>query len=203
MPHRARAIVHGFVRQLAALRERHPALSVEILSGNQAFDLLRGEADLAVRVREVTEPELVARKVAVAGWALYATPGYVERKGAPSSPEDLRGHDVISFAKSLAAVPGAQWLDAHDTGTQIVLRANSIVAAFNAAVFGMGLTALPCFMADPEPALRRLAPRVLGARDVFLVVHPDLARVAKVRAVMDFIVETFTRDALLWSGQSD
>jgi hypothetical protein len=43
---------------------------------------------------------------------------------------------------------------------------------------------------------------VLGGRDIFLVVHPDLVRVARVRAVMDFVVELFAKDAALWSGAS-
>lgn len=77
---------------------------------------------------------------------------------------------------------------------------NSIVTAINAAICGMGIGALPCFLAEGDPALRRLTPRVLGGRDIFLVAHPDLARVARVRAVMDFVVELFTRDATLWSG---
>jgi DNA-binding transcriptional LysR family regulator len=189
-----------FVKQFAALRERHPGLMVEILSGNRAFDLMRGEADLAVRVRETTESELVTRKIGSAGWTLYATPAYVERKGLPSAPEDLGSHDVIGFDSSMGAVPGALWLEEHAKGSHVVMRANSIVAALNAAIFGLGVGVLPCFMADPEPALQRLSPRVLGARDVFLVVHPDLARVARVRAVMDFIVEAFQRDAAAWSG---
>ena len=63
--------------------------------------------------------------------------------------------------------------------------------------------ASPPFRASSPRAsrvLRRLTPRVLGGRDIFLVVHPDLARVARVRAVMDFVVELFARDAELWSG---
>ena len=189
-----------FVKQFAALRERHPDLMVEILSGNRAYDLSRGEADLAVRVRELTDPDLLARKIGRAGWSLYAASSYVERKGAPEAPEDLRGHDVISFDDSLGAVPGALWLREHGDGASIVMRGNSIVAVLNAAILGMGLTVLPCFMGDAEPVLERLTPRVLGVRDVYLVVHPDLARVARVRAVMEFIVETFQRDAVAWSG---
>lgn len=190
-----------FVKQFAALRERHPDLMVEILSGNRAYDLTRGEADLAVRVRDVTEPDLIVRKLGRAGWSLYASPSYVERKGTPAAPEDLRGHDIISFDESLVAVPGALWLQEHGEGGNIVMRGNSIVAVLNAAIFGMGLTVLPCFMGDTEPALQRLTPRLLGTRDVSLVVHPDLARVARVRAVMDFIIETFERDAAAWSGR--
>ena len=80
------------------------------------------------------------------------------------------------------------------------MRGNSVVAVLNAAVCGMGMAVVPCFLGEPEPQLRRLTPRVLGSRDIHLVVHPDLARVARVRAVMDFIVELFARDAALWTG---
>jgi DNA-binding transcriptional LysR family regulator len=189
-----------FVKHFAALRERHPGLVVQMSSGNQASDLMRGEADLAVRAREVTEPDLLARKVASAAWSLYAAPDYIARKGTPPSPEDLRGHDIIGFDDSLNNTPGGLWLQAHLAGTNVVMRGNSIVAAINAAICGMGIGAVPCFLAEGDPALRRLTPRVLGARDIFLVVHPDLARVARVRAVMDFVVDLFTRDATLWSG---
>jgi DNA-binding transcriptional LysR family regulator len=189
-----------FVRQLGCLAERHPGLVLEVLSGNRAFDLMRGEADVAVRVREVTDPDLIARKLASAGWSLYAAPSYLERKGTPSSPEDLRGHDVLGFDATMSAVPGALWLSEHGAATNVVMRGNSILAVLNAAIFGMGLAVLPCFIADAEKALTRITPRVLGVRDVFLVVHPDLARVARVRAVMEFVAEAFERDALLWSG---
>jgi DNA-binding transcriptional LysR family regulator len=189
-----------FVRHFAALRERHPGLVVQISSGNHASDLMRGEADLAVRAREVTEPDLLARKVACAGWSLYAAADYVARKGAPAAPEDLRGHDVIGFDDSLANTPGGLWLGAHTEGANVVMRGNSIIAAINAAICGMGIGAVPCFLAETEPHLRRLTPRVLGGRDIYLVVHPDLARVARVRAVMDFVTELFARDATLWSG---
>ena len=189
-----------FVKQFAGLRERHRDLVVQISSGNQASDLLRGEADLAVRAREVTEPDLVARKVACAGWSLYAATDYVARKGTPPSPEDLRGHDLIGFDDSLSGTPGGLWLKTHAQGTNVVMRGNSIVAAINATICGMGVGALPCFLAESEPVLRRLTPRVIGTRDIFLVVHPDLARVARVRAVMDFVVELLARDGALWSG---
>jgi DNA-binding transcriptional LysR family regulator len=188
------------VARLPALRERHPKLTVEVLSGNRNFDLMRGEADLAIRMREVTEPELVARKVASAAWSLYAAPSYVERNGAPSCPEDLGGHDVISFDASLSGSPGAQWLAAHACGAHVVLRANSIVAALNAAIFGMGIAALPCIVASAERAIKRVIPGAIGERDVFLAVHPDLARVARVRAVMDFFVDVFESEAERWNG---
>ena len=194
--------VSGYLAtRLPVLNEQYPELMVEILSGNRAYDLMRGEADLAVRVRAVVESELVSRKIAQAGWSLYASPGYLARKGTLADVESLAGHEVVGYDDSLAAVPGAQWLTAHAAGAKTVLRGNSIVAALNAATFGVGIAALPCFMADADPRLERLTPRVLGARDVFLVVHPDLTRVARVRAVMDFVIDAFARDAAQWSGE--
>jgi DNA-binding transcriptional LysR family regulator len=194
------AISGYMVKQSAALRDRHPGLMVEMLIGNHASDLLRGEADLAVRARPVTEPDLVARKLVRAGWSLYASPDYVARRGTPATPEALVGHDVIAFDDSMANTPGGVWFGAHAKGCNVAMRGNSVVAILNAAICGMGVAVIPCFLGEREPQLRRLTPRVLGERDVYLVVHPDLARVARVRAVMDFLVELFERDAALWTG---
>src|SRR5207245_11650661 len=118
--------------------------------------------DLAVRAREVTEPDLLARKVAVAGWSLYAAPDYVARKGAPATPEDLCGHDVIGFDDSLANTPGGLWLGAHAQGANVVMRGNSIIAAINATVCGMGISTVPDFSADANPSLRMVTPPVLS-----------------------------------------
>ena len=189
-----------FIKQTAALRERHPGLTVEMVISNQASDLLRGEADLAVRARPLTEPDLVARKLTCAGWSMYASADYVARRGAPPAPETLAGHDILAFDDSMARTPGRVWFDAHAKGCNVAMRGNSVVGVLNAALCGMGVAILPCFLGEPEPQLRRLTPQVLGARDIHLVTHPDLARVARVRAVMDFIVELFARDAALWTG---
>jgi DNA-binding transcriptional LysR family regulator len=189
-----------FVKQSAALRERLPGLTVEVQTGNHASDLLRGEADLAVRARPVTEPDLVARRLVRAGWSLYAAVDYVARRGAPPDPETLAGHDVIAFDDSMAGTPGGLWFAAHAKGCNVAMRGNSVVAVLNAAVCGMGLAVLPCFLGACEPQLRRLTPRILGDREIHLVVHPDLARAARIRAVMDFIVELFERDLALWTG---
>lgn len=190
-----------FVKQLAALRQRHPGLVVEILSGNRAFDLMRGEADLAFRIRPDSSPDLIVRKVVSLGWSIYAAKDFLTRKGRPDV-EELAGWDVIGYDESLSAVPGAVWLAEHGGGAHVVLRANSIVAAMNATLVGMGIGFIPCFMGQDEPSLVRLTPSTIGERDGFLVVHPDLAKVGRVRAVMDFIVESLTRDVQRWETAS-
>jgi DNA-binding transcriptional LysR family regulator len=195
------AIERYMVEALSRLRERHPALLVEILTDNRALDIRRGEADLAVRFVDVDDVELIVRKLGIAGWSLYASERYIERKGLLESPDNLTGHDLIGYAPNLAKAAGARWLEAHASGAHFALRANSISAAVDAALVGFGLVALPCFVAHEEHRLKRLTPKVVGARDILLVVHPELARVARVRATMDFLVELFTRDAAIFAGE--
>lgn len=185
--------------ELPALRERHPELVVEVLSGNRALDLRRGEADVAVRFLDVTDPELLVRKVGVSGWSLYAARSYLDRRGWPPDG-DVSGHDAIGFDASLEQSLGGQWLAEHGKGANIVLRGNSLGAIASAAAAGLGVAPLPCFVGDFDRALERLTPRVIGSRDILLVVHPDLARASRVRAVVDFLVELFARDAALWRG---
>jgi len=189
------------VQHLAALRERHPGLLLDILSGNREFDLRRGEADLALRLRDSSDPELVVRKLGTAGWSLYASPAYLQRKGPLHSLDALAGHDVIGFDGSLSNVEGAIWLRERGRNANVVLRGNNLTAVYSAARVGLGLAPLPCFDADADPALERLTADLIGSRDILLVVHPDLARVARVRATMDFLIELFARDAERWIGR--
>lgn len=187
-----------FLRRLDALRALHPELILEILSDNRELDIRRGEADIAVRFRDLTDPDLLVRKVGTAGWSLYASPDYVARKGPLSSTTAIRGHDVIGFDPSFANVEGAKWLRKHGDGATIVLRGNSIAAVSSAACAGLGIAPLPCFSASQETGLVRLTPEHIGMRDILIVVHPDLAQVGRVRAVLDYLHDILRRDAALW-----
>ena len=190
------------IKRLVELRTRHPELIVQVLAENRVLDIARGEADLALRFGETTHRDLVVRKLGEVHWGLYASKAYVARRGRPSPAGELRGHDVIGFDDTLAGIPGARWLAAHADGTTVVFRGNSLRAVLEATLAGMGLTVLPCQLCDPEPELERLTPESLGSRTLCLVVHPELAKVARVRAVIDFLAEITQRDraALLGAG---
>lgn len=192
-----------FVQNLALLRERHPELLIEILSDNRELDIRRGEADVAVRFRDTTDTELIQRKAGRAGWSLYGSAAYIARKGQLTSTEDLSGHDVIGFDASLSEITGALWIRTHARDANVVLRGNSISAVINAASVGFGVAPLPCFVAGQEPGLVRLTPKLIGGRDIVIAVHPNLARIARVRATVDFLLELFARDQKLWSGVVD
>lgn len=188
------------VRHLSQLQERYPALTVEILGGNRVFDIARGEADIAVRMTATTQSELICRRVGDAGWSLYASKEYVARCGVPDPSTDLSGHEVIGFDESLAGTPGAQWLNTYGKAAHIPLRGNSLGAVMSAAVVGIGIAMVPCFLAATEPALRRLSPQLVSTRGIWLVFHPSVARIARVRAVIDFVADIIGADAHFLAG---
>ena len=192
----------GFlVHQLATLRERHPGLMIEVLSGNRSFDLMRGEADLAVRFSKTTQADLLSKRIGMAGWSVYAAKSYIARRGKPTSLDDLSGHDVIGFGDAMSQASPALWLGHRTTGATVVLRGNSIVAVLNAAIVGMGIAVLPCFLADNELNLSRLTDEIIGAAEIWLVYHPDVAKVARVRTVIDFFTEAIGRKAAMLGGE--
>jgi DNA-binding transcriptional LysR family regulator len=113
---------------------------------------------------------------------------------------DLAQHDVVGFDETMARSPGAIWLEEHRAGARIVVRCNSLTAALNASVAGMGVAVLPCFLADAEPSLRRLTDEVLATRPMWVVFHPDVAQIRRVRTVIDFVSMIVAREATRFSG---
>jgi DNA-binding transcriptional LysR family regulator len=187
-------------RWLAELRTKHPRITVELLTGNDRLDLTRREADIAVRFAPTLEGNLVSRRVATMGWAPYASRDYVAARGSLPKSGDLSGHDVIGFNESLSQVPGALWLAERSSNANMVLRSGSLPAACNAAVGGLGIAVIPCFLGDAEPSLVQVLPAIEENRIAYLVVHPDLARVARVRVVLAFLVERFAENGPAMRG---
>jgi DNA-binding transcriptional LysR family regulator len=195
------AFAHYVAPRLPRLRERHPKLSVHILADARVYDLEKGEADLALRIHPSTKPHYLERKLCSPTWAIYASRAYVRAKGMPKSIADLHGHELIGPDAAAQASPGAAWLREHLPDAKYEMRFNGVVPMLNAVTMGLGISPLPCFLADPEENLVRVLPDTFQNRGVRLVVHPDVARVARVRAVMDFLSDSFKRDAKLWAGE--
>jgi DNA-binding transcriptional LysR family regulator len=189
-----------FVRRLSKLRAAHPRLLVEVLSGNRVFDLSRGEADLAVRVAPTPQLDVICRCIGHANWGLYVSGGYLAERGTPAGGGGFAGHAVIGYDPSLAFTPGAVWFAEHAQAAEVPIRANSITSALNAAIVGIGIAAIPCFIGDGEPTLRRVTSDSVGQREIWLVFHPDVGRIARVRCVMDFVAAEIAADRAMLLG---
>jgi DNA-binding transcriptional LysR family regulator len=190
--------VEGFslyvVDRFVELRARYPKLVIEVVTDVRPLDISRGEADIGLRMSPTTQRDLVTRALCAMPWRMFASAAYIARCGKPSPIGDLRGHEIVGYDAPVAHVPGARWLDEHAEGARIVFRGNGLRAIADAAAAGLGLTVLPHFLATRSPGLELLAPDVLGTRTLSIVVHPDLVRVARVRAVIDFLTDAVRRD---------
>ncbi len=191
---------------LARLRTAHPGIDVELAVGASMVDLSRREADLAVRLRPKgmppAQPDLVARKLTEVAFALYASRAYVVRLGLPD-PEasGLSGHDLVGYDPDLPPVPGVSWLSEHAAGARTVVRCGSFMSMTAAVIAGLGAAVLPCFIGDAQQTLQRASGAVAWS-DCWLVVHPDLRNVARVRAVWEVLADAITSHEAAFRGVS-
>lgn len=166
-----------------------PRLELELLGGNRPVDLLKNEADLALRVSPPEQRSLKSRVVARLGFALFASPGYLRQRGTPASAAQLSGHDVLVLSGELARLPEAKWLSSRP-GVRVKLRSSSMGALLEAARAGHGLCVLTKAWGDSEAgvdcvlALPNLAPR-----PVWLLTHPELGQRRAVKVVADRVAE--------------
>jgi DNA-binding transcriptional LysR family regulator len=168
----------------AAFRLSHPEITVEVVATNAFFTLTKRDADVAIRPTAASEG-LVGRRIATLATALYAAPGYLGRHG---DRLELRSHDWIVPDESLGHLGSARWLRSAMVPERVVHRANSLLALRAAARAGMGVAPLPCYLADPDPGLRRVHPPLPEMESaLWLLTHPDLRRVARIRALLDFV----------------
>jgi DNA-binding transcriptional LysR family regulator len=190
-----------FSEHLKGIHNEFPDISLELMSSSRPVDLSKGEAELAIRIGPVADQDLIARRVGDAGWSLYASEKYLERRPFPSDPRQLNGHEILGYDAALATVPGAEWIERHGKGATIVLRNLELADMKAAAVAGVGLAVLPCLLAESEPALRRLTDEVLGTRAISLVYRREMLLSEPVRNVIAFIVAVMRARAAMISGR--
>jgi DNA-binding transcriptional LysR family regulator len=182
------------------LREKHPALRVELSLSNTPADVLAHEVDLAVRTVAPKQKALVARKVASIPLGLFASPDYVARRGLPESVEDLEHHDLIGPERNPADLAFVTSLGPHFNPNRFVLRTDSHPSQVAAARAGVGIAVCHVPLGHADPRLVRVVPEfVLYVLETWIVTHENLSRVPRVKAVFDHLAAAFhrmrTRDA--------
>jgi len=185
------------MRELAPLHEEHPGIELERVTGAVSLNLLKREADVALRSgQRPTQQSLVVRRLGAIAWGIYGSAAYVERHVPVAAGATFEGRDVISFDDDLNQIPPARWLAERAAGARVVMRTNSILSAAEAARAGWGLAALPSFFERQTSGLVRAYPELVTPVDVWLVVHPDLQHTGRVRAVLDHLSAAMHRAAV-------
>lgn len=173
---------------LARLAQLHPGIRVEVLASNTATDLLRRDADIAVRSFRPTEPELIARRLRDDRAWLYATPGYLDTIGRLRAPGDICRARILGFDRAPVMIDGLRrmGLDVGEANFPLVT-ANHLVQ-WEMVKAGLGLGMMPEEIGDAEPRVVRALPAMQPFPvQNWLTAHRDLATSARVRVVFDLV----------------
>jgi len=187
---------------LRPLRDDLPGVDLELVVDNFAVNLSRGEADLALRLRDSTRrderQDLVGRRLGRLAFALYASPGYLARRGAPAAPADLSRHDLIAPPETMRVASHFDWWAERCLGGRVAFRSNSLVAQVEAARSGWGIALLARIHGEGQPGLAPVLPGFAPqGPEVWILYHADLKRNARVRAVADRVAELTRRTPFL------
>jgi DNA-binding transcriptional LysR family regulator len=178
---------------ITSLRQAHPELQIDLVVGVRSLDIARRDADIAVRFARPSASELVCRKLGEVGFSLYASQPYLARAGIPKRGAGLSGYDLITFTSAPTATSPFFMGESLD-GARIALRCDNPLIQLKAAASEVGIAELMCFLGDSSPSLVRVWPNEAPARrPVWLIVHQDMRRSARIRAVSATIAEAFHR----------
>ena len=168
----------------ADFRRAYPEISLDVVVANQALNLSKRDADVAIRATDRPPETLIGRRAATIAWAVFAASGKARENFDPAS--EAREVDWIGFGDNLANLKAAKWLKEHAAPGRIVYRINTVLGLAEAIAAGIGFGLLPCSIGASTPGLTRLTTPIDAADGLWLLTHSDLRQTARVRAFMDF-----------------
>lgn len=172
---------------LVDLRQRHPGIVIELSLSNRSEDLLRKDADIAVRMIRPVQAALVARRVGAIPVGLYAHRRYLKANGTPQLLDDLHHHAIIGYDHEMPALRAIR--DKLPFGREdFSLRTDSDLAQLAAIRAGYGIGGCQCALAERDKNLLRVLPQAFVLKmDTWLVMHEDLKASRRTRIVFDHL----------------
>jgi DNA-binding transcriptional LysR family regulator len=191
------------VPRLPAFLGRYPDVTVDLIMSDTFTDLAEQGVDLAIRVGEISDPSLIARRIGLVRRVTVATPAYLRTHGTPRTPADLAEHDCIVYTRLST---GNQWVFESDNGPLVIdvkgpYRADNSEAVREGVINGLGIAVIPSFAFTEEidsgmvrVLLKKYEPRRLPMH----AVYPSRRFVSlKVRAMIDYLSHEFALDRRL------
>jgi DNA-binding transcriptional LysR family regulator len=183
--------------RLGEFLELYPEINVALQVDDHELDLSMREADVGIRMRPSTQPDLVQRRLMRMHHHIYASQAYVQKHGVPQTAADLDNHRLIVWGANVPSpVPEVNWLLHSETGAGVrraVLRVNSVQGLMISVETGVGIASLPDYLArDPceSGLLTRILPDVEGpAYDIYFVYPEELRNTKRITTFRDFIVD--------------
>jgi DNA-binding transcriptional LysR family regulator len=186
-------------RAIADFMEKYPDLKIQLVLSDQQIDPVQEGFDLTLRIADLPSSSMIARKIAPALRVICASPAYLERRGMPKHPDELRQHDCLAYGH---LATGNQWKLTGPDGDHWIhipwkLCTNNAEVLRDAAVKGHGIALLPTFIAGAD--LQKGSLRTILAEykapdiSVYAVYSQTRHLSVKVRVFVDFLVERFGR----------
>ncbi|MDX5350089.1 MAG: LysR family transcriptional regulator [Paracoccaceae bacterium] len=178
--------------RLARLYEKYPALKIDLMLEERVLDLPMREADVAIRMKEPSQADLIRKRLMNIRMQLFATPEYLAKHGTPETMDDFSSHRLISqHAGTPQVAAGAllvQDLMTHDIPSTLTV--NNYFGVLQAVLNHLGIGVLPDYLTDDFPNLVRVLPDVESAEvPVFLAYPEELRHSKRVAAFRDFVTE--------------
>jgi DNA-binding transcriptional LysR family regulator len=179
-------LTHLLTPLFARFCQRCPDVRLDIVLSNQALNLSKRDADVAIRATDTPPETLVGRRAATLAWALYGRATDFPEPAMIDLPA-LYERSWVALGDNMA-VKAARFVREHVAPERIVYKVNTVLGLTEAVEAGIGIGPLPCFIADARPALVRLSPPNPDfSTGLWLLTHPDLRHSARVRAFLDFL----------------
>jgi DNA-binding transcriptional LysR family regulator len=173
---------------LADLRRREPGIAIEVVASNALTNLLRREADIAVRMARPVQSSLIARRIGTVQSGIYANEDYLRRRPAPSTVAELLKHDLIGLDREDDVIREFRAAGLAATRDNFVLRSDDHIVLAVALNAGLGVGFGPTYLQAAYPGLRRILPEVaLPALPVWLAVHREIQSTRRIRTAYDFL----------------
>ncbi|MCW1383875.1 LysR family transcriptional regulator [Novosphingobium sp. KCTC 2891] len=180
---------------LPAFIDSHPRLMVDLVASSGFLSPSKREADLAVTLSRPRAGPVIAGKLSDYALRLYATRGYLARRGTPERPGDLaRGHRLVGYIPDLLYAPELRYLAEIEPDLSATVRSSSINAQHRMIAAGAGIGVLPCFIGDADKWLVPVLPEQRITRTFWLVTHKDTHNLARVRAFKDWLTALVARE---------
>jgi DNA-binding transcriptional LysR family regulator len=178
--------------RLSALYDKYPDLNVDLMLEERVLDLPMREADVAIRMKEPSQADLIRKKLMTIRMRLYASPSYLEANSLPESPSDLSKHRVICQNSDSAQVSAGQMLVQEIFSHEVThsLMVNNYFGVLQAVISDLGIGVLPDYLTQDFPNLVHVLPE-LESNDVpvFLAYPEELRHSRRIEAFRDFVSE--------------
>ncbi len=183
--------------RLGRLYDRYPDLKIDLALEERVLDLPMREADVAIRMKEPSQADLIRRRLMAVNMRLYASPGYLERFGMPETFDDLKSHRLVSQnLRSPQVSAGIEWLTPMLVGQHVShLTVNNYFGVLRAVLHDVGIGMLPHYVAADNPQLVRIMPEEQSQEiPVYLAYPEELRHSKRVGVFRDFVLEEIKND---------